>query len=94
MSILTFDNMVFSSKNNASDITIQTDESIIAEIYGRLKKITKRRLTNNEVSEIINGIYGANATTQLLSGKDIDTHYEVRPTRFERYRFRWQYRQA
>ena len=80
--------MVFSSKNNASDITIQTDESIIAEIYGRLKKITKRRLTNNEVSEIINGIYGANATTQLLSGKDIDTHYEVRPTRFERYRFR------
>lgn len=26
--------------------------------------------------------------TQLLSGKDVDTHYEVRPSRGERYRYR------
>jgi defect-in-organelle-trafficking protein DotB len=37
---------------------------------------------------MINYIYGPNATTQLLSGHDIDTHYEFRPTRGERFRFR------
>lgn len=82
------DVLVFCCKANTSDITVQTDEPVFAEIYGRLHKVTKRRLSNNEVSEIINSIYGANATAQLLSGDDIDTHYDVRPTRGERYRFR------
>lgn len=82
------DLLVFCSKNDASDITIQTDEPVVAEIYGRLKKVTKRKLSNNEVGEVINSIYGANATAQLLSGKDIDTHYEIRPTRAERFRYR------
>lgn len=75
-------------KLNASDITFQTGEPIIAEIYGRLKKITRRRLSNNEVSEVINAMYGPNATTIIMSGKDIDTHYEIRPNRSDRYRFR------
>ncbi|MGD9109164.1 MAG: Dot/Icm type IV secretion system ATPase DotB [Gammaproteobacteria bacterium] len=80
--------LIFCSKLKASDITIQTAEPIIAEIYGRLEKVTKRRLSNNEVSTIINAIYGANATAQIFSGMDIDTHYEIRPSRSERYRFR------
>lgn len=75
-------------KLGASDITLQTGEPIFAEIYGRLKKVTRRRLSNTEVGEVINHIYGPNGTTQLLSGKDVDTHYEIRPTRSERYRFR------
>jgi defect-in-organelle-trafficking protein DotB len=78
----------FASGMNASDITIQSNEPIFADIYGRLVRITSRHITNSEVSEIINAIYGPNATTQLLSGHDIDTHYEFRPTRGERYRFR------
>lgn len=82
------DLLIFCAKKEASDITIQTDETIFAEIFGKLHKITKRRLSNNEVSEIINSMYGSNATAQLLSGDDIDTHYEIRPTRSERYRFR------
>ncbi|HFF5910494.1 TPA: Dot/Icm type IV secretion system ATPase DotB [Legionella pneumophila] len=73
---------------NASDITIQTGEPIFAEIYGRLLKITNRRLSNTELGDLINSIYGPNATTQLLSGKDIDTHYEFRPNRGVRYRYR------
>jgi defect in organelle trafficking protein DotB len=72
----------------ASDITLQTDEPIYAEIYGRLRRITNRRLSNAEISDIINGIYGPNGTTQLMSGKDVDTHHEIRPNRGERYRFR------
>src|SRR3989338_2944672 len=80
--------LMHSVKLGASDITFQTGEPIFAEIYGRLNKVTRRRLSNSEISEIINFMYGPNGTAQILSGKDIDTHYEIRPTRSERYRFR------
>jgi defect in organelle trafficking protein DotB len=73
---------------DASDVTIQTGEPIYAEVYGKLFKITNRRLSNTELGDLINSIYGPNATTQLLSGKDIDTHYEFRPNRGVRYRYR------
>ena len=73
---------------NASDITIQTGSPIYAEVYGVLMKITNRQLSNTELGDLINAIYGPNATTQLLSGKDIDTHYEFRPNRGVRYRYR------
>jgi len=73
---------------SASDITIQTGEPIYAEVYGRLIRVTNRKLSNTEVGEILNTIYGPNGTTQLLSGVDVDTHYEFHPTRSERYRFR------
>ena len=78
----------FAQQLNASDITIQTGEPIYAEAYGVLSKMTKRRLSNTELGDLINAIYGPNATTQLLSGKDIDTHYEFRPNRGVRYRYR------
>ena len=73
---------------NASDLTLQTGEPIYAEVYGVLIKLTNRRLSNTEIADLINGIYGPNASTQLLSGKDIDTHYEFRPNRAVRYRYR------
>ncbi len=73
---------------DASDITIQTGEPIIAEVYGRLLHITNRKLSNTEVGDLINAIYGPNAVTQLLSGRDIDTHYEFRPNRNQRFRYR------
>jgi defect-in-organelle-trafficking protein DotB len=75
-------------KFGASDITLQTGEPIFAEIYGALKKVTRRRLSNTEVGEVINNMYGPNGTAQLMSGKDVDTHYEIRPNRSDRYRFR------
>ena len=73
---------------NASDITIQTGEAIYAEIYGKLERITNRLLSNTEVGQLLNAIYGPNGTTQLLSGTDIDTQYEFRPNRYMRFRFR------
>jgi defect-in-organelle-trafficking protein DotB len=75
-------------KLGASDITFQTGEPIFAEIYGRLKKITRRRLSNTEIGEVLNAMYGPNGTAQIMSGKDVDTHYEIRPNRTDRYRFR------
>jgi defect-in-organelle-trafficking protein DotB len=80
--------LAFCQQLGASDITFQTGESVFAEIYGRLYRVTRRKLSNTEVGEILNTIYGPNGTTQILSGADVDTHYEVRPTRIDRYRFR------
>ena len=59
-----------------------------AEINGRLHKITKHKLSTAEVGDILNLLYGPNGTTQILSGQDVDTHYEFRPSRGERYRYR------
>lgn len=75
-------------KLEASDITFQTNLPIMAEIHGHIIPVTVRKLSNTEVGDLLNSIYGANATTQILSGKDVDTHYEIRPSRAERYRFR------
>jgi defect in organelle trafficking protein DotB len=80
--------LIHCQKLSASDITLQTGEPIFAEVYGRLLTITRRKLSNTEVSEILNLIYGPNGNAQILSGVDIDTHYEFRPNRNERYRFR------
>ena len=74
--------------HQASDITIQTDCAVRAEIYGRLYPVTTRRLTNTEVGDLLNAIYGQNGTVQILSGTDVDTFYEVKPSRDVRYRFR------
>ncbi len=72
----------------ASDITFQSNSPIIAEIHGKITPVTMRKLSNTEVGDLINHIYGANGTTQILSGKDVDTHFEIRPARGERFRFR------
>jgi len=80
--------LMHSVKLGASDVTFQTGEPVFAEIYGKLRKVTRRRLSNTEVSDVINAMYGPNATTLIMSGKDIDTHYEIRPNRSDRYRFR------
>lgn len=80
--------LAFLVQNNASDITIQTDEKIYAEVYGVLYQTTQRKLSKTEVSFLLNSIYGPNGSTQLSSGTDLDTYYEFRPNRIERYRFR------
>lgn len=72
----------------ASDITIQTNSQIMVEIHGHLYQVTKRKISNTEVGDMLNIIYGSNGTTQIYGGKDVDTHYEVRPNRAKRFRFR------
>lgn len=76
------------SKIKASDITLQSAEPVIVEVYGRLYKITRHKLSTAEVGDLLNAIYGPNGTTQILSGQDVDTHYEFRSMRIERYRYR------
>jgi defect in organelle trafficking protein DotB len=80
--------LIYANHIQASDVTIQSGSPIMAEIYGRLYPLTRRHLSNAEVSDILNAIYGPNGTTQLMRGEDLDTHYEVRPNRNERFRHR------
>ena len=80
--------LIHANRLNASDITIQSGQPVIAEIYGKLYQLTRRKLTNTEVGEMLNELYGPNGTTQIMSGVDVDTHYEIRPTRNERFRHR------
>ena len=58
--------LVYSHKIQASDITIQTGSKIFVEVFGRLHSITHRKLSNTEVGELLNDIYGPNGTTQLM----------------------------
>lgn len=80
--------LLFCIQNEASDITLQTNDKVIADIHGRIYRISQHKLSNNEVGELLNKIYGANGTAQILSGTDLDTHYEIKPERGKRYRFR------
>jgi len=85
----TFDRMLLHCVNlSASDITLQTNTQVFAEVHGRLYPITARKLSNTEVGDMLNAIYGSNGTTQIYSGKDVDTQYEIRPNRSQRFRFR------
>lgn len=72
----------------ASDICIQSGETVFAEIEGKQVKMTRRELTLQEASDLINFIYGSNATAMVFSGTDIDTNYRVKFQKGKIYRYR------
>lgn len=81
--------MLHCVKINASDITIQTDESIFVEVYGKLMRITKRRMTPAEMNEIVSALYQSESgLAKLNGGSDLDFAHEIRPERDRRLRFR------
>lgn len=73
---------------SASDITFQTNNQVYAEIHGNLYPVTARKLSHNEIGELLNILYGPNGTTQISSGKDVDTHFEIKVEQNKRIRFR------
>lgn len=80
--------LIYAHQLGASDITFQTACAIKAEIQGLICTLTRRELSNAEVGDLLNAIYGPNGTVQLMRGEDLDTHYEIRPNRNERFRYR------
>ncbi len=74
--------------HGASDISIQSGETVFAEIEGKQVKMSRRELTLQEVSDLINFIYGSNATAMVFSGSDIDTNYRVKFQKDKIYRYR------
>ena len=81
--------LVWATQQGASDITIQSDEQVFAEIYGKMHRITKRALSNSEVLELAAGLYESETAKKELSDrKALDFAYTVKPDRSSRYRFR------
>lgn len=80
---------VWAYEQGASDITIQTDEQIVLHIFGRLKRVTNRRITQAEVLDIAAALFQGEAIKGQLAGhSSVDMSYVARPTRTKRVSFR------
>lgn len=73
----------------ASDVTIQTNKPILAEIHGKLRVISRHVLNYSEMEQLVAKVTKSDgALARLASGEDIDGAYEVKPDRNTRLRFR------
>jgi defect in organelle trafficking protein DotB len=75
-------------KQNASDITIQTDRPVYNDIHGTLYPATFRAIDAADMAVMLTKIYGPEAQARLAAAKDLDVSYEIRPDRYTRIRFR------
>ncbi len=83
------DFFAWASSVGSSDITIQTNERIVLEIYGKNYRVTHRALTHGEVQDLVVGMYKGEGAKAILSGNsDMDFAYQIKPSRNEVYRFR------
>lgn len=74
---------------NASDITLQTGLEIYAEVYGKLHRVSRKRISASEMQELLAGLYSSEAGIgQINGGRDLDFAYEMQPARGVRLRFR------
>lgn len=75
--------------SGSSDLTIQSDQQIRAEIHGVLYRVTRRPMAPSEVDMILNDIYGsANAKTEINGQEVLDFSYELNLADGSRQRFR------
>lgn len=74
---------------DTSDITIQNEDNIFCEIHGRMRRVTKKSLSRNEVIDLISAIYkGDGAISVLNGGGDVDIAWSFSVGRGQRLRFR------
>jgi defect-in-organelle-trafficking protein DotB len=84
-----FDNLLlWCTENQASDITFQSNMPVVAEIGGKLIKVTRKPLTHPEIEEIVRYIYGENGPGEIKSGYDLDPAHEVKIPGKGRKRYR------
>ena len=72
----------------ASDMKVQTNNSIFAKVNGKVHRLNTRNLPPAEVEGILMTLYGTNGPARIKSGNAIDKAYELHPTRTERFRYR------
>lgn len=72
----------------ASDITITPDQHVLAEIGGKLARVTTRTISSAEIENCVRYVYGENGPAEALAGNDLDPSHEVRirGQRVRRYR--------
>jgi defect-in-organelle-trafficking protein DotB len=80
--------LVWAAEQRTSDVNLQTDRAVYAEIDGVLRRITRRQLDASDMDVILRRLYGPEAMAKLAGGNDLDLGYEVRTDRYHRLRFR------
>jgi len=80
--------LIWCFNKGASDITIQTDRNIVAEIHGTIRPVTISKMDAADVNLFLSLLYGPNAMARLAGGNDLDLSYEVKTSREEKIRFR------
>ena len=71
--------LVWAYRLGASDIRLQTNTPVFIQLHGRMCQATSRGLTQSELEEAVNRLYGADGQARLKGGSDFDVSYEVRP---------------
>ena len=79
---------IWAFRVGASDIRLQTNRPVFIQLHGKLRIATTRPLTETEIEEAVNRLYGADGQARLKGGNDFDVSYEVLPDRRTRMRFR------
>ncbi len=82
------DLLVWCSDKGASDITIQSNLQVIAEIGGNMIRVTAKALRTPEVEDIVRYVYGENGPAEVKSGHDLDPAHEIKIPGRGRMRFR------
>lgn len=80
--------LIWAVKNNVSDITIQNEDFLFCEIYGKKHKVLNKKLTKSDLIGIISKLHSDGAISILNSGQQIDYAYFVKENRDTTYRFR------
>lgn len=74
-----FDDLLrFCGDRKASDITITPDQHVLAEIGGKLCRVTTRTVSSAEIETCVRYVYGENGPAEALAGNDLDPSHEVR----------------
>lgn len=60
---------------NASDIVLQSEEVVFLEVFGRNIRTTRRNLSNEEVMDMIEKIYGSDSVRGHLLDRGVDFAY-------------------
>jgi len=76
---VSFDAMLaWAGDRKASDITIQTNEPVLAEIGGKNVPITRRAIRQAEIDMVVRYVYGEHGPGMLKAAHDLDPSHEVR----------------
>lgn len=74
-----FDQMLmWCAERKASDINVQSNMPVYAEIGGRNVRVTARNVSPADVEDVVRFTYGENGPGQAKSGYDMDPSYEIR----------------
>ncbi|ECI9836383.1 plasmid transfer ATPase TraJ, partial [Salmonella enterica] len=75
--------IVHCSKNNVSDITIQGNDYIWVEQYGRQIQGSKFKLADSTLKELIGQVWGADIPPIVVSGDDLDRDLSITGDKYD-----------